>query len=410
MVVGGYGRVGSLVARGLVKELGHHVIIAGRDRDRARDFSTESDLRITDRRLDVNNPASLPGNFEQVGLIINCAGQRKKPYLAAAAIEKGLRYIDLTVDYQMIAGTIAMQDRAAEKGARLIVGCGLSPGLINLMAGFAAKVAQRAEALHSYTHLEVGTNTSELRRRELLDLTCQFPIMEGRYGRATTNYAESRAIDFPAPLGRRTAYRFAFPDQFFYRDTLDVANCASWLSLESKGLGALLHGLAKPRIGRLMGNRRFNALAGRLAGPLIKGAHEGSGWMLMVKAAGKHVTRRVAAAGRHGVAETAARFVIELVRWLDTGAEIEPGVWLPEEILALDDFIDPMTADGCRISAEDLPHDTAAADWLVRDGHEEPSGHTRIRPSWVTEATRVPPWSNSWPRLKPRALTAVGLS
>ena len=357
MVVGGYGCLGSRVTRGLVKELGHHVIVAGRDRDRARDFADGEGLDVTDRRIDLDRPKSFSGALDQVDLIINCADQSEAPHLAGAAVEGGLPYIDLTHDYEMLARILDMDDRAKETGARLMVGGGLSPGLVNLLARSAVEAVEQPEALHSFTHVELGPNTSETRMRQLSNITRKFPIMEGQYDGATTNHAESCVISFPPPVGRREAHRFALPDQFFYPDTLGVPNCASWLSLQPKRLAKLLHGLAKTHIAPLVGQKRLNGLAGRVARELAKESNDG-GWMLMVEASGKHTTRRVTATGRYGVEDTAALFAIELARLLMAGPQLEPGVWLPEEVLTVDAFFKHC---GCQIAAEDLPRSDMAA-------------------------------------------------
>ena len=61
-------------------------------------------------------------------------------------------------------------------------------------------------------------------------------------------FSGSARVDFPPPLGERTAYPFPFSDQVFFPETLGARTAITRLVLDPPWLGTLLSALVRLRV------------------------------------------------------------------------------------------------------------------------------------------------------------------
>ena len=97
LVVGGYGVVGSRIAVHMAPEYPNRVVVAGRSAERAESAAATIGNGARGRARDVTVPSAVATALEDVGLVISCVDQPRRGLLHAA-IERGARYTDITLD------------------------------------------------------------------------------------------------------------------------------------------------------------------------------------------------------------------------------------------------------------------------------------------------------------------------
>jgi saccharopine dehydrogenase (NAD+, L-lysine forming) len=58
--------------------------------------------------------------------------------------------------------------------------------------------------------------------------------------KSVSSFAEGKAVEFPEPYGRRTAYRFNFADQRVIVNTLGIKSASTWLCFDSPFLTQII--------------------------------------------------------------------------------------------------------------------------------------------------------------------------
>jgi saccharopine dehydrogenase-like NADP-dependent oxidoreductase len=141
-VVGGAGSMGRWAIRALVK-LGSadRVLVADIDIARAQQVANEVGRPCEAIRLDATDPRALHDVFATCDVVLNTMG----PFslfagpIMDAAIQCRCDYLDIDDDWESTLEAFTHDDRARERGCRVIKGLGGSPGSSNLCAIFAAR-------------------------------------------------------------------------------------------------------------------------------------------------------------------------------------------------------------------------------------------------------------------------------
>jgi hypothetical protein len=140
----GTGAVGVRAARQLVDTPGvQRLLVAGRDRERAR--------TITNALGDRAEPtAFVPGEAVPSG--VTAVATALPPSLDAAvarnAVEAGVPLASAADDEQAVAALFELDDSARDAGVPVAIGCGLAPGLADVLARHAADALDRVDEVH----------------------------------------------------------------------------------------------------------------------------------------------------------------------------------------------------------------------------------------------------------------------
>ena len=142
LILGGYGIMGSSVARDLVKsEELTEVILADRCTDMTNVHeSVRSSKKVSTQVIDVTDFQTLVSVIKGKDVVINCVGPyyRYGIHTMQAAIEAGTNYLDICDDYDVTIEAFALDEAAKEAGVSLCVGFGGGPGTTNMLAKYAA--------------------------------------------------------------------------------------------------------------------------------------------------------------------------------------------------------------------------------------------------------------------------------
>lgn len=308
LILGGYGAVGREAAAALSD--GFTVLAAGRHPERAQPVPGATPIR-----LDLSDRAALDATLDGVGTVLMCA-ETANAAVARAALERGIDYLDVSADREVLAQIERLGPLAERTGATAVLSVGLAPGVTNLLARY---VAERSPG-HP-VHIGVLLGSGEQHGAAAVSWT-----IDG-LGRETGSWR----ADFPAPYGRRTVHRFPFSDQH----TLALADVRTGLCLDSRPSTALLGMANRPAVARLLRRPRLRRLTERVFGGLHVG---GDGFAVTVQAG----PVRASFAGRRQSRAT-GRFAAHVIRRLP---ELPPGVAHIDRLVDPAAFLTALAADG----------------------------------------------------------------
>ncbi len=190
------------------------IIVADRDRDRAQSLAARfSDKRIVPLRLDVSAPRAVREAMTGCTVAISAVPYFFNLALAEAAVDTGISFCDLGGNNRIVAGELALDERAREAGVTVIPDCGLAPGLVNILA------AAAIEELDEVEQVAIRVGGLPQHPRPPLDYQIVFsphglineymePSQVLRDGEIVSipSLTECEEISFPAPYGTLEAF------------------------------------------------------------------------------------------------------------------------------------------------------------------------------------------------------------
>src|SRR5215208_3440559 len=367
LIIGGYGTVGRRVAADLAPDYPGRLVVAGRSAERAAQFAAELMYGVRGRRVDVGEPDSVEAALDGVGVVMSCIDQ-PEPHLLRAAIGRGLAYTDIAPHLMTRRPTEAMKAEAAQRGARIVLGTGLAPGISSLLARLGVDRVGAVESVKSNVLLSVGDTYGPASRDYLIEeIAVPYAVcIEGREV-PTRPFGGHARVNFPPPLGKRTAYPFPFSDQVFFPKTLAARTALSRLAIEPPWLGALLAMLAPLRVTAMLGRRAGAEERVRRLNAWLRRRYEGRDWYgVAVEVEGARGRVRASLVGR-GQALGTATGAAAVVRALAEEEVRQPGIWLAEEVVAPESFFGHLAARGL----------VPAIEVMLDDSHTVQRGHQR---------------------------------
>lgn len=152
LALGGAGQEGKRTVKDLVAGPGvDSVVIGDLDLDAANRLKQEIDSdKVSTLQIDATDHARLVEALKGVDMIISFVG----PYyrfgvpILQCAIEAGRHYVDICDDADPTVAMLELHDAAEQAGIAAVVGCGVSPGTLNVLARDAANRLDRVDDLH----------------------------------------------------------------------------------------------------------------------------------------------------------------------------------------------------------------------------------------------------------------------
>jgi saccharopine dehydrogenase (NAD+, L-lysine forming) len=338
--------VGRRVAAYLAPDYPGRLVVAGRSAARAGQLAAEIGYGVRGRRIDVGDPTSVEAVLDGVGVVMSCIDQ-PEPHLLRAAIARGLACTDIAPHLMTRRPTEAMKAEATKTGARIVLGTGLAPGISSLLARLGADRVGAVESVQSNILLSAGDTYGPASRKYIMEeIALAYAVRtEGREV-PTRPFSGSARVNFPPPLGERTAYLFPFSDQVFFPETLGARTSLSRLALEPPWLGTLLSALVRLRV--TAGLRRLGSSQERVQRLIarMQRRYKGRDWYgVVVDVRGASGRVRASLVGR-GQASGTAIGATAVVRALAEGEVVQPGIWLAEQVVPPEPFFERLAAQG----------------------------------------------------------------
>jgi len=278
--------------------------------------------------------------------VMNCTDQ-PEPHLLRAAIARGLAYTDIAPHLMTRRPTEAMKAEATQTGARIVLGTGLAPGISSLLARLGADRVGAVESVESNVLLSAGDAYGPASREYIVEeiAMAYAARIEGREV-PMRPFSGSARVNFPPPLGERTAYPFPFSDQVFFPETLGARTAVTRLALDPPWLGTLLSALARLRvIAQLRRRGGSQERVQRLIARLQRRYEGRDRYGVVVDVRGARGWVRASLVGR-GQASGTAIGAAAVVRALAEGEVEQPGLWLAEQVVPPGPFFERLAARG----------------------------------------------------------------
>jgi saccharopine dehydrogenase-like NADP-dependent oxidoreductase len=259
--VGGYGHVGTALARELAVRYPGQLIIAGRHRDQAEALAATLPGGADAALVDVYDEESIHQATQHAKLLVNTAIDQRSPALLQAACERHAAYLDIGASPSTIIDMLNLSAQAVQHGTCVLVAAGLDPGCTNLMATRASAYAGGAHRIHVALLLSLGDTFGSAAIDFMLEALAS-PIRDEYQGRRQefSAYRESRHCEFLPPFGRKLACRFPFPEQAFFTETFQTRHAANWYAMDNTAINRLLAALVRLGLTRLFRKESIRAV------------------------------------------------------------------------------------------------------------------------------------------------------
>ena len=151
MILGGYGNTGKLLARLLLSETDAHLVIAGRNVEKAERLVRELNAVFAGDRVqavcvDASAPASLRLGLAGMDLVVVASSTTQYVrQLSAGAMEAGVDYLDIQYSPEKIGVLRSMEGEIQRAGRCFITDGGFHPGLPGLLVRYVSQYFDKLE-------------------------------------------------------------------------------------------------------------------------------------------------------------------------------------------------------------------------------------------------------------------------
>jgi hypothetical protein len=275
-------------------------------------------------------------------------------HLLHAAVEQGLRYTDITPHPTELGRGAAYEQldaRARARGACLVLGTGIVPGISNVMVRAVTQTLGGADEIETSLLLCARDATGPAALDYFLqELAMPFEAHVDGTDRPARAFSAPRSVDFPPMLGKRPAYLFPFSDQVLYPRTMGARTALTRLAIEPTGLARLLEMLVRVGVAPLFAKQPVrHAIVRRRGGGVPR---EDTLFALRVDLRHDGQAMHATLVG-HAQPDAAAAGAAGVLRPLLDGEVAEPGAWMPEQVIDCGPFF-------ARLAARGLPVELAA--------------------------------------------------
>lgn len=205
----GCGNVGANVARQLVPQHANiHFTIADFNLEAAQQLATELGSGVEAIKVDYNDRQSLDAALVGASLVFNAAGPfyRSAVPVIEAAMSAKVNYMDVNDDHDVADELLFKGDydkRAKAAGIKVIIGCGSTPGLTNVVAKLLTDTMDKAKTIHLSTIVPfVPQALSPAVIDHMMHITSgeQTQFEDGKYC-MKEGWGGRRDIEYKAPFG-----------------------------------------------------------------------------------------------------------------------------------------------------------------------------------------------------------------
>jgi saccharopine dehydrogenase-like NADP-dependent oxidoreductase len=201
--------MGSVAVADLLARTDHDVTVGDVRTDAAQRLGR--DARV--RRVDVEDQMSLAGALAGIDVVLNATYMRTNVAVARAAIDAGVHLVDLGSYYPETLQQLELHDDAVQAGSRVVPGCGVAPGLTNVLARDAFDRLDRLEAVSMYSYITHPMTTSPGIVVTRLDASTgtSLVLRDGEL-EEHPSFSGDEEVEFPTPYGRRHVHLVPHPE------------------------------------------------------------------------------------------------------------------------------------------------------------------------------------------------------
>ncbi len=361
LLLGAGGAIGSRVAAELARapEL-ERLQVAGRDegglQQLARALDPEGD-RVQARRLDLADLDRAGDVFQKADVVASCAGPSYRTELAAAeaAVGAGTAYVSLCDEHRAFERVAALSSAAEAKGCTVVPGCGLSPGITNLLVSRAREELDEVEEIDISLARSAAESKGEASALHFLyELSQEAPLVSDHETAIERAGTAPKLVYFPDPVGWAETFRCGHPEAVTIPRLLDLRSMQFRMGLTERAtMDTARAFVATGLAGRDRFRRAFLSLSGPVR-PLLQWLPpRGPSWSaarvdVRGTAGGRSTTVTLGVVDR--LLNLAAMPLVLATIALGTGRSSRPGVHPPESVFEHGPLLAGLYERGIRVA------------------------------------------------------------
>jgi hypothetical protein len=251
MVLGAGGKAAGAVISSLRFLSGlEHIYLADHNAEALCKLSSDiAHLPVSPRYLEAENESSLHERMKEADLVLGCLGpfHRYEARIVRSAIAAGCDYLSLCDDPGSVEEVMDLGAEAARRGVRVLCGCGLTPGLSNLLACRAGSWFDRVDTIEFAWFLGLGPGLGAATLEHLLhSFAGRAPACRGGRPAGVRAGSWEESVEFPPPVGRQAVYYLRHPEPVTMHGAIgDVGGIWFKAGVGGRARGLALHSLAR---------------------------------------------------------------------------------------------------------------------------------------------------------------------
>jgi lysine 6-dehydrogenase len=223
LVLGGAGEMGSLAVEDLVARTEHEVWVGDVRPEAARALLARLGAPERVLEVDVEAPASLQGALAGVDVVLNATYMRHNVRVTDAAIAAGVHLVDLGSYYPETIEQLERDEAARQAGVRVVPGCGVAPGLTNILARLGADALDQVDSVRMYSYITHPMWTSPGIVVTRFDAsTGTSLVFEAGALAERPSFGDEETVMFPEPYGPQQVHLVPHPEPVTLPRVIDV--------------------------------------------------------------------------------------------------------------------------------------------------------------------------------------------
>lgn len=215
LILGGYGATGKLLAKHLLAQTKHKIILAGRNLEKARAFADElKNQRVCARQADATYMDSLKAALQGADLVLVAAPTtHHTETVVLAALDAGVDYLDVQYSDLKLKALRAHEREIRQKKLCFVTEAGYHPGLPSAMIRYAATKLGTIESARVAGYLNMGNLQYTEAVDELMEGFIHYQAQVYKNGVWTKPSSwDTCKFDFGEEIGIRTCYSMFFEE------------------------------------------------------------------------------------------------------------------------------------------------------------------------------------------------------
>ncbi len=225
LVLGGSGEMASVAVADLIKHTDHELTIGDIRPEVARRLLQSLDAPERVLHVDVDDAASLARVLRDSDLVLNATLMRHNVAVTDAAIAAGVHLVDLGSYHVDTLEQLTRHEAAQRAGCRIVPGCGVAPGLTNVIARLGADELDQVESIRMYSYIThpMWTSPGIVTTRFDASSGTSVVYVDGELVERPS-FGDEERIAFPEPYGDQEVHLVPHPEPITLPRYIDVAN------------------------------------------------------------------------------------------------------------------------------------------------------------------------------------------
>jgi saccharopine dehydrogenase (NAD+, L-lysine-forming) len=253
LIIGGYGKVGSIISRHLALLFPKKIIVAGRSFEKAKILSETLDSKVIPYHLDIDNQTDSTV-LENTKLVVMCIDQKDTKFVELC-IEKGVHYIDITANQHFIDQVELLNEKAKLNNVTVALSIGLAPGITNLLVQHCANQISETTLIDIFILLGIGEKHGEAAYRWTFDnIHSSYNINDNGKTKTIKSFTLPKESNL---AGKRKFYTFNFSDQHTLAKTIKTKQILTRMAFDSRILTSSVALLRKSGLTNIFNYNKF---------------------------------------------------------------------------------------------------------------------------------------------------------